>query len=84
MLDLASNRRRSLQPYPFLHSLGRKKTFTYVGLVALFSAAAGLIYGAWIDGASLLMLALYLAGFIALLAVLLSVASRHTSSLKGV
>ena len=42
------------------------------------------VYGAWIDGASLLMLALYLAGFIALLAVLLSVASRHASSLKGV
>ena len=36
----------------------------------LFSAAAGLIYGAWIDGAALFSLALYLAGFVAVLAVL--------------
>jgi uncharacterized protein len=30
--------------------IGRRKTFTYVGLVALFSTAAGLAYGAWVDG----------------------------------
>ena len=66
--------------------IGRRKTFTYVGLVALFSAVAGLIYGAWIDGTALFSLALYLAGFIAALAVLLSIASRRSaaSSLKGV
>mgnify|MGYP000877287364 CR=1 FL=1 len=82
---LMSDPELSLQSILIISAIiGRKKTFTYVGLVALFSAAAGLIYGAWIDGASLLMLALYLAGFIALLAMLLSVASRHTSSLKGV
>jgi len=54
--------------------------------VALFSAVAGLIYGAWIDGASLFSLALYLAGFIAVLAVLLAIASRRAtaSTLKGV
>ena len=82
---LMSDPELSLQSILIISAIiGRKKTFTYVGLVALFSAAAGLIYGAWIDGASLLVLALYLVGFIALLAVLLSVASRHASSLKGV
>ncbi len=30
--------------------IGRPKTFTYVGLVALFSIVAGLAYGAWVDG----------------------------------
>ncbi len=66
--------------------IGRKKTATYVGLVALFSAAAGLTYGAWVDGTSLVLLALWLAGFIAVLAALLSFVSRHTPSAspKGV
>lgn len=51
--------------------IGRKKTFTYVGLVALFSVSAGLLYGAWVDGMSALRLALSLAAFVAVLAVLL-------------
>lgn len=29
--------------------IGRTKTFTYVGLVALFSMGAGLLYGSWVD-----------------------------------
>ena len=29
--------------------IGRAKTFTYIGLVALFSTVAGLGYGAWVD-----------------------------------
>lgn len=29
--------------------IGRPKTFTYVGLVAVFSIAAGLLYGTWVD-----------------------------------
>ncbi|MGB4674369.1 MAG: permease, partial [Azovibrio sp.] len=33
--------------------IGRSKTAAYVGLVALFSICAGLIYGTWIDGAAL-------------------------------
>ena len=36
--------------------------------VALFSTLAGLLYGAWVDGASLLLIVGYLAGFLALLA----------------
>ena len=84
---LMSDPELSLQSILIISAIiGRRKTFTYVGLVALFSAAAGLIYGAWIDGAALFSLALYLAGFIAALVVLLSIASRRSaaSSLKGV
>ena len=61
--------------------IGKAKAWTYVGLVALFSAAAGLIYGAWVDGTSPFLLALWLAGFIASLAVLLVVANRRSSPL---
>ncbi len=84
---LMSDPELSLQSMLIISAIiGRKKTATYVGLVALFSATAGFTYGAWIDGTSPLSLALYLAGFIALLAVLLSLASRRasSSSLKGV
>lgn len=64
--------------------IGRKKAWTYVGLVALFSAGAGMTYGAWVDGVSLWMLALALAGFVAVLAALLLVAGRNAPSVKGV
>jgi uncharacterized membrane protein YraQ (UPF0718 family) len=65
--------------------IGRKKAWTYVGLVALFSAAAGLTYGAWVDGTSLLGLALALAGWIAVLAGLLAWVNRHRRpAAKGV
>ena len=30
--------------------IGRTKTAAYVGLVAVFSICAGLMYGAWVDG----------------------------------
>jgi uncharacterized membrane protein YraQ (UPF0718 family) len=64
--------------------IGRKKAWTYVGLVALFSAGAGMTYGAWVDGVSLWTLALGLAGFVAVLAALLGAAGRNTPSVKGV
>ena len=47
--------------------IGRLKAWTYVGWVALFSTLAGLIYGAWVDGASVWVVALYLAAFLAVL-----------------
>jgi len=47
--------------------IGRTKTFAYVGLVAVFSMAAGLLYGAWVDGTGWLPLSLALAAFAALL-----------------
>jgi uncharacterized membrane protein YraQ (UPF0718 family) len=50
--------------------IGPRKTWTYVALVALFSAVAGYAYGAWIDGTSLLLIGAALGCFIALLALL--------------
>jgi uncharacterized membrane protein YraQ (UPF0718 family) len=63
--------------------IGKVKTATYVGLVALFSATAGLTYGAWIDGMPLVVLAAWMAGFIAVLAALLAATGRHAASFKG-
>jgi hypothetical protein len=51
--------------------IGRIKAWTYVGWVALFSALAGLIYGAWIDGVSLAMVGFYLFVFVSLLGLTL-------------
>ena len=64
--------------------IGRAKTLTYVGLVALFSAVAGFVYGAWVDGTPLLVLLLSLAAFVALLALALTFTSRRSAALHGV
>jgi hypothetical protein len=56
--------------------IGRAKTFTYVALVALFSASAGMLYGAWIDGASALVVALAVGAFVAAVAALTRRVSR--------
>lgn len=48
--------------------IGRPKTFAYVGLVAVFSITAGLIFGAWVDGVAIGWLALGMAAFVILLA----------------
>jgi hypothetical protein len=58
--------------------IGRKKAWTYVGWVALFSAVSGLLYGAWVDGTDTRILGLVLAGFIALLAGGLWLISRRS------
>lgn len=47
--------------------IGRLKSWTYVAWVALFSTLSGLIYGAWVDGASIGLVVLYLIAFLALL-----------------
>jgi uncharacterized membrane protein YraQ (UPF0718 family) len=52
--------------------IGRAKAAVYVALVALFSIAAGLLYGAWVDGARIGPIVLGLSGFVALLAVALA------------
>jgi len=49
--------------------IGRLKAWVYVAWVALFSTLAGLIYGIWVDGTSIWLVALYLAIFLALLAL---------------
>jgi hypothetical protein len=60
--------------------IGRTKAWTYVAWVAFFSTAAGLIYGSWVDGASLGRIVVYLAGFLALLAAGLYVAGRRSAA----
>jgi hypothetical protein len=60
--------------------IGRLKAWVYVFWVALFSTLAGLIYGAWVDGASIWLVALYLAAFLALLALGLYLVSRRNIS----
>jgi hypothetical protein len=52
--------------------LGRTKTAAYVCLVAVFSMAAGLTYGAWVDGSGMLPVALALAASLAALAAALA------------
>ena len=59
--------------------IGRTRAWTYVAWVALFSTVAGLIYGSWIDGTSLGWIAVYLVGFLGLLAVGLLLAERRNS-----
>jgi hypothetical protein len=48
--------------------IGNKKTWVYVGLVTVFSTLAGLIYGAWVDGANLWLILGYLMAIVAVLA----------------
>jgi hypothetical protein len=57
--------------------LGRLKTWMYVAWVALFSTLAGLIYGTWVDGASMGVVSLYLVIFIGLLSGALWLVNRH-------
>lgn len=57
--------------------IGRRKAWTYVSWVALFSTLAGLLYGAWVDGMSLGWIALLLGGLLAVLAGALWAINRH-------
>ncbi len=47
--------------------IGRARAWTYVALVALMSATAGWLYGAWIDGTGGWVIATYVLGSAALL-----------------
>jgi uncharacterized membrane protein YraQ (UPF0718 family) len=57
--------------------IGRLKAWTYVAWVALFSTLAGLIYGAWVDGTSLGLVAVYLLAFLTLLSGALWLVKRR-------
>ena len=57
--------------------IGKLKSWTYVFWVALFSTLAGLIYGSWVDGASLGLVALYLVLFLAVLVSVLWLVDRR-------
>lgn len=63
--------------------IGRKKTFSYVGLVALFSVTAGLLYGSWVDGMSAARLVMSTVVFVAALGTLLFALHRRQSSALG-
>ncbi|MFN2234656.1 MAG: permease [Anaerolineales bacterium] len=58
--------------------IGRLKAWVYVGWVALFSTLAGLLYGAWVDGTSLGMVAFYLIGILVLLTASLWLLNRRS------
>lgn len=64
--------------------IGKPKTWTYVGWVALFSTLAGLIYGAWVDGASAGILVLYLLAVLLILALALWLVSRKNTQKEQV
>jgi uncharacterized membrane protein YraQ (UPF0718 family) len=57
--------------------VGKTKAWVYVAWVTLFSTAAGLIYGAWVNGTSPWLLAVYLIVGVAALAAGLSWAGRR-------
>jgi len=58
--------------------IGRLKAWVYVAWVSLFSTLAGLLYGAWVDGTSLGIVALYLVGILVLLSTVLWLANRRS------
>ena len=57
--------------------IGRLKAWVYVGWVVLFSTLAGLIYGAWVDGTPLGVLAMYLGVLMAGPGIALWLVGRH-------
>ena len=61
--------------------IGRAKAFTYVGLVAVFSTVSGLIYGAWKDGTSVGLLAVYVGVFLLFLGGALYLLGRNRATL---
>lgn len=61
--------------------IGRVKTATYVGWVAIFSTVAGMIYGMWVDGAGVGVVSVYLLVFLGVLAACLWwLNNRHTAA----
>ena len=63
--------------------IGKLKAWSYVGLVALFSTAAGMTYGAWVDGTPLTTLALIIGGFIFALTVAVQLIERAQRQAVG-
>jgi len=61
--------------------IGKLKAWVYVGWVALFSTLSGLLYGAWVNGASIWLLGLYLVAFLSVLFILISLFTRRSEKL---
>lgn len=57
--------------------IGKLKTWTYVGLVALFATASGLAYGAWVDGTAIAGIALAITAFIGVVVTALHFVDKH-------
>lgn len=57
--------------------IGKTRAWIYVAWVTLFSTLAGLIYGAWVGGASAWVIAGYLAAVIAILGAGLALVNRR-------
>jgi hypothetical protein len=56
--------------------IGKLKAWVYVAWVALFSTAAGLLYGAWVDGTPFFSILLYLAVFLFMISVIFFTVDR--------
>ena len=63
--------------------IGKTKAWTYVGWVALFSTLAGLIYGAWSDGAAIWKIVVYILLLLSVLAVILWRVSRKQNKIAS-
>ncbi|HPS41724.1 MAG TPA: permease [Anaerolineaceae bacterium] len=63
--------------------IGKTKAWTYVGWVALFSTLAGLIYGAWSDGAAIWKIGGYILLLLSVLAVILWRVSRKQNKIAS-
>jgi len=57
--------------------IGKLKAWVYVIWVAVFSTLAGLLYGAWVDGASLVVLLAYIVATLAVLSVGIGLVNRR-------
>jgi uncharacterized protein len=74
----------SLQSILIIASIiGRRKAWVYVGWVALFSTLAGLLYGAWVDGANPWVILGGTAAGIAVLALALNRLAGRAASPRG-
>jgi uncharacterized membrane protein YraQ (UPF0718 family) len=58
--------------------IGRGKAWVYVGWVSLFSTVAGLLYGAWVNGTGIGLVALYLVLFLGTLSGILWLVNHRT------
>jgi len=62
--------------------IGSKTTWVYVGLVTVFATIAGLLYGAWVDGASVWLILFGLGGFLMFLLLSLWLIGRRRHRLE--
>jgi hypothetical protein len=64
--------------------IGKLKAWVYVAWVALFSTAAGLLYGAWVDGTPFFSILLYLAAFLLMITMIFFIVDRFRVSRERV